>query len=623
MFSNMMFFIFLLFKASPFLVIGELVWGVMSTLPSTLISVLGIKYVIDIAASGNRLYRIYYVVLGTAALLFFSKLICYLYREFFWNVQKEKAYFNLNRQLYEKAKSLDLESYDNPDFYNEFILTIESSSDNIQNLLGLVRRYFANVVSLLTVSSILLTIDAFCLVIILGTILIFLPISHIISNLQVERRIENTKYHRRSDYFQRIFYLQDYAKEVRMNNIHPLLIDRYNDAADDVIANQKKYWTKIPRLYFIQEMGVQIVGFMFILPLYLGYLVLIKKTITPGDFVASFNSAYSIAISINFLTVWGVAQFGERAKLIEKYRGFLKSDSKIKDGNEQARVGKPKEIKIENLSFTYRKSKRAVLHDFSLSFESGRVYGLLGKNGAGKSTLLYLMSGLLTPKNGKVVFHNTDVRRRLPVTLQDMFLVPEEFELPSVSLVSYVELNSPFYPRFSKEEMIKYLHYFEMDIDIDLGSLSMGQKKKVFMSFALATNTSLLLMDEPTNGLDIPGKSQFRKFIASGMSDDKTIVISTHQVRDIDKVLDHVLIMDDSRVLLDESTSNICDKLFFVESDNRELAKNALFAIPTIQGNYLILPNEEQEESELNLELLFNATLAAPEEIARLFHTQK
>lgn len=272
-------------------------------------------------------------------------------------------------------------------------------------------------------------------------------------------------------------------------------------------------------------------------------------------------------------------------------------------------------ITVENLSFTYRKSKRAVLRDFSLLFESGRVYGLLGKNGAGKSTLLYLMSGLLTPKNGKVMFHDTDVRRRLPVTLQDMFLVPEEFELPSVSLVSYIELNSPFYPRFSKEEMIKYLHFFEMDIDIDLGTLSMGQKKKVFMSFALATNTSLLLMDEPTNGLDIPGKSQFRKFIASGMSDDKTIVISTHQVRDIDKVLDHVL--------LDESTSNICDKLFFVESDDRELAKSALFAIPTIQGNYLILPNEKQEESELNLELLFNATLATPEEIARLFHTQK
>lgn len=282
-----------------------------------------------------------------------------------------------------------------------------------------------------------------------------------------------------------------------------------------------------------------------------------------------------------------------------------------------------KMITVENLSFLYRKSKRAVLHDFSLSLEKGRVYGLLGKNGAGKSTLLYLMSGLLTPKSGKVVYHDVDVRRRLPITLQDMFLVPEEFDLPPVSLISYIELNSPFYPRFSKEDMVKYLHYFEMDINIDLGALSMGQKKKVFMSFALATNTSLLLMDEPTNGLDIPGKSQFQKFIASGMTDDKTILISTHQVRDIDKVLDHVLIMDNSRVLLNESTMSICDKLFFTESENRELLQSSLFSTPSIQGNFLLLPNESGEDSEINLELLFNATLAVPERISALFHSKQ
>ena len=282
-----------------------------------------------------------------------------------------------------------------------------------------------------------------------------------------------------------------------------------------------------------------------------------------------------------------------------------------------------KMITVENLSFLYRKSKRAVLHDFSLSLEKGRVYGLLGKNGAGKSTLLYLMSGLLTPKSGKVVYHDVDVRRRLPITLQDMFLVPEEFDLPPVSLISYIELNSPFYPRFSKEDMVKYLHYFEMDINIDLGALSMGQKKKVFMSFALATNTSLLLMDEPTNGLDIPGKSQFRKFIASGMTDDKTILISTHQVRDIDKVLDHMLIMDNSRVLLNESTMSICDKLFFTESENRELLQSSLFSTPSIQGNFLLLPNESGEDSEINMELLFNATLAVPERISALFHSKQ
>lgn len=221
------------------------------------------------------------------------------------------------------------------------------------------------------------------------------------------------------------------------------------------------------------------------------------------------------------------------------------------------------------------------------------------------------------------MYHDTDVRRRLPITLQDMFLVPEEFELPPISLVSYVELNSQFYPRFSKEDMVKYLHYFEMEQDIDLGALSMGQKKKVFMSFALATHTSLLIMDEPTNGLDIPGKSQFRKFIASGMSDDRTIIISTHQVRDIDKILDHVVIMDNSHVLLDASTANICSKFLFVESDERELAEAAIYTLPSIQGNFLMLPNTDGEESEINLELLFGAALTDPEKIKGMFHPKQ
>ena len=280
-------------------------------------------------------------------------------------------------------------------------------------------------------------------------------------------------------------------------------------------------------------------------------------------------------------------------------------------------------IKVENLSFTYPKSKHMVLHDFSFSLEAGRVYGLLGRNGAGKSTHLYLMTGLLTPKKGKIMYHDINVRSRLPMTLQDMFLVPEEFELPSISLKKYIDLNAPFYPNFSKEDMYKYLHCFEMDMDVNLGALSMGQKKKVFMSFALATNTSLLLMDEPTNGLDIPGKSQFRKFMALGMTDNKTIVISTHQIRDIDKMLDSVMIMDESRVLLNESTVHICEKLCFKESDDRSLIDKALFAVPSLHGNSLLLLNEHNEDSDINIELLFNAILAQPQKIANLFHAQE
>ena len=278
---------------------------------------------------------------------------------------------------------------------------------------------------------------------------------------------------------------------------------------------------------------------------------------------------------------------------------------------------------VEDLTFSYARGRENTLSNFSLSLEKGKVYGLLGKNGAGKSTLLYLMSGLLTPKSGRVLYHGVDVRRRLPLTLQDMFIVPEEFELPSVSLQSYVKLNAPFYPRFSEEDMKHYLALFDLNDKIHLGQLSMGQKKKVFMSFALAANTSLLLMDEPTNGLDIPGKSQFRKMIAAGMSDERTILISTHQVRDIDRILDHIVIMDNSHVMLDASVAEICSRFAFVESDDRSLLSSAIYALPTLQGNMMMLPNEDDADTPINLELLFGAVLEHPERVAEMFHPEK
>lgn len=277
-------------------------------------------------------------------------------------------------------------------------------------------------------------------------------------------------------------------------------------------------------------------------------------------------------------------------------------------------------IEVENLSFSYGRRKSKVLEDFSMELDKGSVYGLLGKNGTGKSTLLYLMAGLLRSQTGNVLYKGVDVKKRYPDTLQDMFLVPEEFALPNVSLKQYVKLNAPFYPNFSDELLNACLRDFDMNENIHLGELSMGQKKKAFMCFALATNTSLLMMDEPTNGLDIPSKSQFRKVIASGMSDDKAVIISTHQVRDIDSLLDHVLIMDGSKLLLNESVSTICEKLYFAELGMNEPTEGALYVQPSVQGNSVILPNEYGEDSKLNLEVLFNAILAERERIQQMFN---
>ena len=264
-------------------------------------------------------------------------------------------------------------------------------------------------------------------------------------------------------------------------------------------------------------------------------------------------------------------------------------------------------IQVNDLSFHYAGSKKRVFDHFNLQLEANKVYGLLGKNGTGKSTLLYLLSGLLRPQQGKVIVDGHEAAKRHAAMLREIFIMPEEFTLPEVSVAHYAKLIAPFYPRFSNDILRHCLEEFELDTTVNLGRLSMGQKKKAFMSVALAANTRYMFMDEPTNGLDIPSKSQFRKVVASQMSDDRTLLLSTHQVHDVESLIDHILFLDADRLVLDQPVSQITDRFVFEYRQPSDMA-NVLYAEPTMQGNAVIaLRTPDKEESPINLELFFNA----------------
>jgi ABC-2 type transport system ATP-binding protein len=265
-------------------------------------------------------------------------------------------------------------------------------------------------------------------------------------------------------------------------------------------------------------------------------------------------------------------------------------------------------INISNISYRYPGQKRPVLSQFSLSLKEGSIYGLLGKNGTGKSTLLHLIAGLLRPQEGTVSIFGHSAGQRLPEVLSDMFLVSEDFELPAIALDEYVQLLLPFYPRFSREVLDSCLEAFELPQHMNLGQLSMGQKKKAYMSVALAAGTKLLLMDEPTNGLDIPSKSQFRKVVAQCMADDRLIIVSTHQVHDVEQLLDHILILSEDGMLMNASMADITDKYVFEVRQPGNLDDTVIYAEPSLQGNIVMARREAGEaETLVNLELLFNA----------------
>ena len=275
-------------------------------------------------------------------------------------------------------------------------------------------------------------------------------------------------------------------------------------------------------------------------------------------------------------------------------------------------------IQLQNTSFGYRRGQ-ALFDGLDLTLTAGSIYGLLGPNGAGKSTLLRLMAGLLFPKAGHVHVNGFVPGERKPAFLEDLFFVPEEFYLPPVRIRAFVNANAPFYPRFDPAQMRDYVGEFGLTDDQKLSELSYGQKKKILIGFGLATNTAVLLLDEPTNGLDIPSKSQFRRLVAGAVDDRRTVVISTHQVRDLETLIDPIVILNGQGVALNASVEEITTRLWFGLTPELEAGRRILYSERAVGGYALVAENQDDAPSRLDLERLFNAVQTEPERIRQLF----
>lgn len=277
-------------------------------------------------------------------------------------------------------------------------------------------------------------------------------------------------------------------------------------------------------------------------------------------------------------------------------------------------------ITIENLTFSYSKSAE-LLNNLSLNIEAGRIHGLLGKNGEGKSTLLKLISGLVFAHTGNLETMGFNPNKRSPEMLQEIFFLPEELPQVNLSIAQYEKVYAPFYPNFSTDHFDSYLKEFDVeDKKKNLSKLSHGQKKKVMIAFGLATNTKLILMDEPTNGLDIPSKGQFRRMVASVITAERCLLISTHQVQDLDSLIDSIIIMEKHKIVFNHSIETIGNKLLFGIVDRNEKSDKALYSEDSLRGLYQICPNITKEDSRVDIELLFNAVLTQAKEINEIFN---
>lgn len=275
-------------------------------------------------------------------------------------------------------------------------------------------------------------------------------------------------------------------------------------------------------------------------------------------------------------------------------------------------------IEIENLGYAY--GSNVVLQNITTRLEIGKIYGLLGENGVGKTTLLTLLAGLKKSQKGTITTDGRDPYSRNPLFLQDMYYLPDEVAPYNCTALVYAKSRGAFWPGFDESKFIQIMNEFETNPNMKMKAMSAGQLKKVYISFALSLNVRYLFMDEPTNALDIPSKAQFRKALLKYSAEESTIVISTHQVRDLESVIDPIIILDRQDVLLNASVEEITSKLKFDYTSKP--AEDAIYA-EMLPGSYVqVIPNTDGEETKVNIEALFNAAHMHKDLIKTMFRTR-
>jgi ABC-2 type transport system ATP-binding protein len=275
-------------------------------------------------------------------------------------------------------------------------------------------------------------------------------------------------------------------------------------------------------------------------------------------------------------------------------------------------------IKIQNLAFSYGKNE--VLRNISMELKPGRIYGLLGENGVGKTTLLTLLCGLKKTQTGTIQADGQNPWDRQPSLLQDQYYLPDEVAAVNDKAISWAKATGIFWPNFDLNKFESILREFEVCPTQKMNAMSAGQLKKTYIAFALACGTRYLYLDEPTNGLDIPSKAQFRSALMKYTAEDSTIVISTHQVRDLENIIDPIIILDRRDVLLNATIEQISEKFYF--DYGTTLHPEALYSEQLPGGFIQVLPNTEKADSKVNIEALFNTVHKHKDLVKKLFSNE-
>ena len=539
-FRNYLFMLKFVMKNSPMLMISLLVFDVLSTLPWILSNVVLLKYIIDVVTQGTGLYRIAVACIIFAAVVVIGNLGNTVFYEIYRPKQMEKLHYKLYSQIYEKAAKMDFQSYDNPEFYNDFVLAMNTMSDRVDSIMSSTRDFCTHIVSIISITAVIVTIDPACFIFIALCVGIMVPLGRMIAKVNIEKKRVMTPLDRKNLYFSRVFYLQDYAKELRLNPAGEMIERRYNQNIIDRIFTVSPFLKKQCALYFSQESLPMTLLICLGVTLFMGYKAIVTKEISLGSFAATFNGVSSVSNSVFAMTSWFAISVRENGLYVEKYKKFMAAEEKIKDGDTVKKFDKPVTIKLENVSFTYPGCEKPTLKNINLEIKPYQKIALVGYNGAGKTTLTNLILRLYDVTDGKITVDGKDIRDWNVRSYHSNYAaVFQDFSLFGATLGENVAMQE----NPDKARVMQALKESSFNKEVENGadtillrefddsglSLSGGEGQKVAVARAFYKDCPFAILDEPSANLDPVSEYSLNEAL-SRAAEDKTVIFISHRL---------------------------------------------------------------------------------------------
>ncbi len=557
--DNNLFILKICFSASPLYIFAYILDILRNQILIFVEHTYGIGYVLESVEYGRPFQKVAVFII----MLFILIGIGMLYGAVVTHRIAQKAMPKMKRKikfmLYEKARELDLECYDNPDYYNEFVLAVSEADKQVDRMLEILNKIFTGLTVFFTTGAYFLIKDWFSIIFVVVSFAFSFLLMQIFNKINFKIRIEKNPEERKRAYVNRVFYLNDYAKELRLNpDVSEKLFCNFKEANKtiyniDKANGKRKFLLSFLRDYVSNDF---ISDVLYIT--YLVYKATVMNLLSYSSVVILFNSFGSFKRSLRIMTeIYPYAS--ETSLYVEKIRDFLNYEPKIVSRKKLAVPGEPKIFKLDDISFSYKEGDRSVINGIDMTIKPYEKVALVGYNGAGKTTLIKLLMRLYDVNGGAITLDGVNVKDYdvtqyhdyVGTVFQDYMLyaatVKENVLLDNAEAVSEKPVMTALEQSGFAERLKSFKHGLQTPLTAEFEengvNLSGGEAQKIAISRAFYKDSSLIILDEPSSALDPIAEYQLNQSMLEA-AENKTVVFISHRL----------------------STTRLADKIFMLEN---------------------------------------------------------